>query len=239
MRPAAAGEELLLETRGEERLLYRVDRDPASVSDSAAKGSSEETELFRLLDDRLLRFRGGVLEVSDAWSRLRVPFPARDGDGLEALFGPPPPPDDGREAAGQPPTLAVYLASSARPEELRALFADPKSFARTFPEGWIATDVELRADGFDWGVREGEELLRTERARIVPDGLVLEAEGPLALFRARTLRLEPRPEGTRLRLLGVIRDPVPPRGLPEGTRRRLVFELANELLALDRVAAGG
>lgn len=239
VRPAAAGEEVLLETRGEERLLYRVDRDPASVSVSAAKGSSEETELFRLLDDRLLRFRGGVLEVTDAWSRLRVPFPARDGDGLEALFGPPAPPDDGREAAGQPPTLAVYLASGARPEALRALLADPESFAHTFPEGWIATDVELRADGFDWSVREGEELLRTERARIVPDGLVLEAEGPLALFRTRTLRLEPRPEGTRLRLLGVLRDPVPPRGLPEGTRRRLVFELANELLALDRVAAGG
>ena len=239
VRPAAAGEEVLLETRGEERLLYRVDRDPASVSVSAAKGSSEETELFRLLDDRLLRFRGGVLEVTDAWSRLRVPFPARDGDGLEALFGPPAPPDDGREAAGQPPTLAVYLASGARPEALRALLADPESFARTLPEGWTATDVAVRADGFAWSVREGEEFLRTERMRIVPDGLVLEAEGPLALFRSRTLRLEPRPDGTRLRLLGVLRDPVPPRGLPEGTRRRLVFELANELLALDRVAAGG
>ncbi|HMM33850.1 MAG TPA: hypothetical protein PKA62_03830, partial [Thermoanaerobaculia bacterium] len=219
--------------------LYRVGRDPASVSESAATGSSEETELFRLLDDRLLRFRGGVLEVSDAWSRLRVPFPARDGDGLEALFGPPPPRDDGRAAAVPAPTLAVYLASSVRSEELRALLADPGSFARTLPEGWAATDVELRADGFDWSVREGEELLRTERMRVVPDGLVLEAEGPLALFRSRTLRLEPRPGGTRLRLLATLRDAVPPRGLPEGTRRRLVFELANELLALDRVAAGG
>jgi hypothetical protein len=239
VRPAEAGPALLLETRGEERLLYRVDRQRGPLAESVAKGPSGETELFRLLDDRLLRYRGGVLEVSDAWSRLRIPFPARDGDGLEALFGPPPPRDDGREAAVHPPTLAVYLASGARPETIRTLLADPKSFARALPEGWSATDVAVRADGFAWSVREGEELLRTERMRIVPDGLVLEAEGPLALFRSRTLRLEPRPEGSRLRLLGVLRDPVPPRGLPEGTRRRLVFELANELLALDRVAAGG
>ena len=237
--PNAAGPELLLETRGEERLLYRVDRDPATLPESATKGSSEETELFRLLDDRLLRFRGGVLEISDAWSRLRFPFPARDGDGLEALFGAPPPPDDGREAAVPPPTLAVYLASGARPEALRALLADPESFARTLPGGWAATEVEVHADGYSWRVREGGELLRTERMRVVPDGLVLEADGPLALFRSRALRFEPRPEGTRLRLLGELRDPVPPRGLPEGTRRRLVFELANELLDLDRVVAGG
>ena len=239
VRPAAAGPELLLETRGEERLLYRVDRAPASLAESVPKGPSEETELFRLLDDRLLRFRGGVLEVSDAWSRLRVPFPARDGDGLEALFGPPPPRDDGREAAANPPTLAVYLASSVRPEALRALLADPESFARTLPEGWAATELELRADGFAWRVREGDELLRTERMRVVSDGLVLEAEGPLALFRSRTLRLKPRPGGTRLRLLATLRDPVPPRGLPDGTRRRLVFELASELLALARAATGG
>ena len=239
VRPSAAGPELLLETRGEERLLCRVDRDPATLPESAAKGSSDETEFFRLLDDRLLRFRGGVLEISDAWSRFRFPFPARDGEGLEALFGPPPPRYDGREAAVPPPTLAVYLASGVRPEALRALLAEPESFVRTLPEGWVATEVEARADGFAWRVREGEELLRTEEIRVVPDGLVLEAEGPLALFRSRTLRLEPRPEGTRLRLLATLRDPVPPRGLPEGTRRRLVFELANELLALDRVAGGG
>ena len=237
VRPAAAGAELLLETRGEERLLYRVDREPGPGSGPEERESPCEPELFRLLDDRLLRWRRGILEVSDAWSRLRLPFPARDGDGLEALFGPPPPRDVGREAAAQPPTLAVYLASSARSEAIHAVLAAPESFARTLPEGWTVTDVEARPDGFDWSIREGEELLRTERMRAVPEGLVLEAEGPLALFRTRTLRLEPRPEGTRLRLLGVLRDPVPPRGLPEGTRRRLVFELANELLALDRLAA--
>ncbi len=239
VRPSAAGPELLLETRGEERLLYRVDRDSDSGAAPEERESAGETELFRLLDDRLLRFRGGVLEISDAWSRFRFPFPARDSDGLEALFGPPPPRDDGREADPQPPTLAVYLASGMRPEAHRALLADAESFARTFPEGWAATAVEARSDGFTWSVREGEELLRKERMRLAPDGLVVEAEGPLALFRTRTIRLEPREEGTRLRLLGVLRDPVPPRGLPEGTRRRLVFELANELLALDRVAAGG
>ncbi len=239
VRPSPAGPELLVETRGEERLLYRVGREPGSGSEPKERKSPGEPELFRLLDDRLLRWRCGVLEVSDAWSRFRLPFPARDGDGLEALFGPPRPRDDGREAAAQPPSLAVYLASEARPEALRALLADPRSFARTLPEGWTATAIEERADGFAWRVSEGEKVLRTERMRIVPDGLVLEAAGALALFRTRKLRLEPRPEGTRLRLLGVLRDPVPPRGLPEAARRRLVFELANELLAFDRVATSG
>lgn len=241
VRPSAAGPELLLETRGEERLLYNVDRGPAAVPGHAELERPGETGLFRLFEDRLLRYRSGVLEISDAWSRFRFPFPARDGEGLEALFGPPPPPpppDDGRESVVPQPTLAVYFASSARPASLRAILADPDSFALTLPAGWLARKHDVRPDGFAWSVREGEEILRTERMRLAPDGLVLEAEGPLALFRTRTFRLEPRPGGCRLRLLATLRDPVPPRGLPEGTRRRLVFELASELLALDRVAAG-
>ncbi len=92
--------------------------------------------------------------------------------------------------------------------------------------------------GFRRTLVENGEHLRTERVTFLPDGAVVEAEGPLALFRTRTWRLEPRPFGTRLRLLSTLRDPVPPRGLPEGTRRRLVFELASELLALERLASG-
>ena len=239
VRSGSDGPELHLETRGEERLLYRVDPGPGAASAGTTNEPPGEPGLFRLLDDRLLRWKGGVLEVSDAWSRLRIPFPTSDDGGLEALFGPVSPPEEERRATANPPTLAVYLGSEVLPEAIRALLAGPESFARTLPEAWAATAVEVRADGYSWVVREAEEPLRTERVRVVPDGLVIEAEGPLALFRSRTLRLEPRPEGTRLRLLGVLRDPVPPRGLPEGTRRRLVFELANELLALDRVAAGG
>ncbi len=238
VRRGSDGPGLHLETRGEERLLYSVDPGPGAASADTTKEPPREPGLFRLLDDRLLRWKGGVLEVSDAWSRLRVPFPASDDDGLEALFGPISPPEDERWATADPPTLAVYLASEARPEAFRALLGDPESFARTLPEEWSATAVEMRADGYSWVVREAEETLRTERVRVVPDGLVIEAEGPLALFRSRTLRLQRRTDGTRLRLLGVLREPVPPRGLPDGTRRRLVFELANELLALDRVAAG-
>ena len=90
--------------------------------------------------------------------------------------------------------------------------------------------------GFERALVEEGALLRRERFRLLADGYVVEAEGPLALFRTRTLRVEPRPTGCRLRLLATLRDPVPPRGLPEGTRRRLVFELASELLALDRLA---
>ena len=99
--------------------------------------------------------------------------------------------------------------------------------------------LSVREDGFDRTLVDEGALLRTERITLLPDGIVVEAEGPLALFRTRTWRLEPRPAGTRLRLLATLRDPVPPRGLPEGTRRRLVFELASELLALDARAAEG
>lgn len=251
VRDEAGGHAVALETRGAERVLYRVEREPDATDGAAARRSTaaptgpsrdrraQAPTLFRLLDDRLLRWSAGVLEVSDSWSRLRVPFPAHDADGLEALFGPPPAAAESAAAAGVPlePTLAVYLASGARPESLRAVLADPGAFACTLPAGWLARTREVRPDGFAWSVREGEEVLRAERMRLAPDGFVLEAEGPLALFRARTFRLEPRAEGCRLRLLATLRDPVPPRGLPEATRRRLVFELANELLALDRVAA--
>ena len=244
---AGAGGELgvLLETRGDERVLYRVDRGEASTEGASGRETSLDTEpggLFRLLDDRLLRWRRGVLEVSDAWSRLRIPFPASDSDGLEALFGPPIPEPDPAAPAGRPvpePTLAVYHASEAGAANLRGLLADPAVHAALLPEGWTVEGLTVREDGFERTLVEQGAFLRSERVTLRPDGIVVEAEGPLALLRTRTWRLEPRPAGTRLRLLATLRDPVPPRGLPEGTRRRLVFELASELLALDARAAEG
>jgi hypothetical protein len=225
---------LFLETRGDERELFRVE--PAAGAGSAP--GEEGPALFRLLDDRLLRWKDGVLEVSDAWSRLRAPLPATDADGLEALFGPPVP--EGLPE-GTPPaaaTLAAYHASAESPGRLRSLLADPETATALVPDGWTVENLARRGDGFDLDLVEAGELLRRERVTILPDGSSVEAEGPLALFRTRTFRLEPRPFGTRLRLLATLRDPVPPRGLPEATRRRLVFELASELLALDRLASG-
>ncbi|MBK9968533.1 MAG: hypothetical protein IPP07_28180 [Holophagales bacterium] len=99
--------------------------------------------------------------------------------------------------------------------------------------------LAVRGDGFARTLVEEGAHLREERITLLPDGIAVEAEGPLALFRTRNWRLEPRPGGTRLRILATLRDPVPPRGLPEGARRRLVFELASELLALDAQAAAG
>lgn len=241
-----AGDEpaVVLEARGEERVLYRVGRGAApealpAPGEDADRGAGER--LFRLLDDRLLRWSDNVLEVSDAWSRLRIPFPAVDADGLESLFGPPvrePAAPDPDGVLPLEPSLAVYHASAARPQTLLRLLADPAVHAALLPEGWTARETSRRADGFERTLLDGDEVLRTERLALRPDGIAVEAEGPLALFRTRTWRLEPRAGGTRLRVLAVPRDPVPPRGLPEGTRRRLVFELASELLALDRLSAG-
>lgn len=245
VRPVGADRfELILATRGDDRVLYRLERGEASGGD-AGTGVGEEG-FFRLLDDRLLRWRDGVLEISDAWSRLRVPFPAADADGLEALFGPPipDPPAPGAFPKGEEPgevapTLAVYLASTERAESLRGLLTDPAAHAALLPDGWRVRDLEVRGDGFARTLVEDGALLRTERITLLPDGIIVEAEGPLALFRTRTWRLEPRPAGTRLRILASLRDPVPPRGLSEGARRRLVFELASELLAIDARATEG
>ncbi len=237
--------EVLLETRGDERVLYRVEpgeAHPGADEERAAAEAIGATELFRLHEDRLLRWRSGVLEITDAWSRLRIPLPATDPESGEAFFGSPLPEPGPTEAATAPapsPTLAVYHASAARLPNLKALLADPAVHAALLPEGWGVESLSVRGDGFDRTLVDGGAPLRTERITLLPEGIRVEAEGPLALFRTRTWRLEPRPGGTRLRLLATLRDPVPPRGLPEGARRRLVFELASELLALDRLAAEG
>jgi hypothetical protein len=255
VRPVGPGRsEVRLETRGDERGLFlvevpgdgrdRVDRwggpAPAARGDRGAGGPGlREPALFRLLDDRLLRWQGGVLEVADAWSRLHVPFPAGDVDGLEALFGPPVPRDETPvpgSRTGFVPTLSVYHASPEEPGRLLRLLAEPATHAALLPEGWAVEAQAPRPDGFAWRLVEDGALLRHETLTRLADGVAVEAEGPLALFRTRTWRLEPRPAGTRLRVVGTLRDPVPPRGLPEGSRRRLVFELASELLALDRLA---
>ena len=237
VRPDASGAPgVLLETRGEERLLYRIEAG-GWPEDGRGRPGRAEKPLFRLLDDRLLRWSEGTLEVSDSWSRFRLPFPAADADGLEALFGPPIPNLPAASAAPAGPTLAAYHASAEGPAHLLALLADPVAHAALLPEGWTAAELALRDDGFDRTLLEEGAFLRRESVRVSPDGVTVEAEGPTAVFRTRTWRLEARPSGTRLRLLATLRDPVPPRGLPEGTRRRLVFELASELLALDRLAA--
>ncbi len=235
---------VLLSTRGDERELYRVEPGEAPRGETAS--DSAPGELFRLLDDRLLRWRDGVLEVSDAWSRLRIPFPAADTEGLEALFGPPVPdaPAAGAVEGRMAPvaaesTLAVYHASVETPGLLRGLLAEPAVHAALLPDGWSVEELTPHGNGFGRTLVEGATPLRTERITILPDGIRVEAEGPLALFRTRTWTLEPRPAGTRLRIVATLRDPVPPRGLSEGARRRLVFELASEILAFDARASEG
>lgn len=236
--------EILLETRGEERVLYRVEPGETLPAGDAGEAVYEPGPegLFRLLDDRLLRWRSGQLEISDSWSRLSMAFPASDVEGLEALFGPPISRLEPPETAAPPvpgPSLAVYHASAAPAPHLQELLADPGVHAALLPEGWTVESLSIGEDGFERSLVEAGALLRKERVTLRPDGIVVDAEGPLALFRTRRWKLEPRPTGTRLGLLATLRDPVPPRGLPEGTRRRLVFELASELLALDAHAAEG
>jgi hypothetical protein len=225
---------LNLETRGETRRLYSVAPVAADVEGLAADGPG----LFRLLDDRLVRWRDGVLEVADAWSRLRVPFPAADVDGLEGVFGPPLPERLKAGPAPEAATLSVYHASAEGAERLLSLLADPSVLAALLPDGWTVATREAREDGFEQELVADGVLLRRERVTRRPGGLAVVAEGPLALFRTRRWHLEPRGAGTRLRIRATFRDPVPPRGLPDGTRRRLVFELASELLAFDRLASG-
>jgi hypothetical protein len=241
-RPAdAGGTDIVLETRGDERILFRVSPSESRSEKEAVDGDTGES-LFRLHEDRLLRWRDGVLEISDSWSRFRSGLPASDVDGLEALFGPPIPESIAGGAVAETPaepTLSVYHAVASDLPRLLRLLSDPGLHAALLPEGWAAERLWVSEGGFERAVVAEGKLLRSERFTLLPDGIAVAATGPLAFFQTRTWRLEPRAGGTRLRLLATLRDPVPPRGLPEGTRRRLVFELASELLALDRHAAEG
>ena len=157
--------------------------------------------------------------------------------GVVRAADPGPADGEARAPAAPGPSLAVYHAVPAEASRLLGLLGDPAVHAALLPEGWAVEQLSRRADGFERTLVEEGKLLRSERVTLRPDGITVDAEGPLALFPTRTWRLEPRPFGTRLRLLATLREPLPPRGLPEGTRRRLVFELASELLAVDRHAA--
>ena len=115
---------IVLETRERSRILYRLPSgaacEPLDAPPRAAGGwGLAEGELFRLLDDRLCRWREGTLEVLDRWSRLRVPLPGRETALLGALFHQPVQGLGETPPSAPPATLDVYESSALTPEELR------------------------------------------------------------------------------------------------------------------------
>ena len=99
------------------------------------------------------------------------------------------------KGAGTPePTLAVYHGSAAAVTRLRPSCRPRRP--RRPPSGGLDRGGPVGSeDGFERTLVEGGALLRRERITLLPDGIAVEAEGPLALFRIRTWRLEQRPAG--------------------------------------------
>ena len=104
---------VLVETRGKSMDVARLGTGPREPSGGPPSPASDpwrlgERERFRLLDDRLLRWRAGRMEVTDYWSRLTHPLGGEEKEILEALFRVPCadlseiPPD------GAPVSLSVY-----------------------------------------------------------------------------------------------------------------------------------
>ena len=124
LRPAPGGAELWLDTRGEERRIYAVSPAEGVPVDRDASPRAP----VRLLDDRFVRLRNGVLEIADAWSRLLFTPPPSDRDGLAAFLPWPLPAGDGTAPSrfDTAPELRVYDASPLPEAELRRRLADPE-----------------------------------------------------------------------------------------------------------------
>ena len=108
----AIGEDfrVLVETRGKRIEVARFGTGGPERPESLASPPVRlgERERFRLLDDRLLRWRDGKMEVTDTWSRLTHPLGGEEKELLETFFRVP-----CGELAGIPPdedpvTLSVY-----------------------------------------------------------------------------------------------------------------------------------
>jgi N-acetyltransferase len=113
--------------RGEESDLLRLDLAPG-LSPPEYRRRHEATGApgafaLRVLDDRVLYWRGGRMTILDAWSRLEYPLPPSKRSAIEKIFAlelgevtlrdaPPAVPP-------QPATLSVHHLSPAAPDEAR------------------------------------------------------------------------------------------------------------------------
>ena len=85
--------------------------------------SARDPFALRVLDDRVLFWRGGRMTILDAWSRLEYPLPATERAALAKIFAleldgialPDAPRAGGQEAA----TLSVFHLSPVAPDDVR------------------------------------------------------------------------------------------------------------------------
>lgn len=235
---------LTLAAFGGEEELWRSDLAPMPVPSFPPDPTEEPGEagprLFRLLDDRVLRWEGGRLRVDDAWGRLDIPFaPGRTV--LEELFAQPLADGDGEAAArkgGGAPTLTVREGRDGDAARIRALLSSPEGHAALLPPGLVARGTEPSGDGWSWTLAtEDGAFVRRERVRTgageplatVATVETIEGTGP---FSVRRYTVEERPGAWRVLLAAELAGEIPPRGLAEGTRKALAFALVSEILAL-------
>ena len=90
LRPSGEGESYRLVAEARGRSVEVVRLDPGTDAFIGGSGVLPHRlgprDRFRLLDDRLLRWRAGRLEVTEGWSRLTHPLGGGEKEILEALF---------------------------------------------------------------------------------------------------------------------------------------------------------
>jgi hypothetical protein len=109
-RVQGAAVQLTLEARGRtvEICRIRTGEDPPPAKRASSWHRVFEGERFRLEGDRLLRWRRGRMDVTDAWSRLSHPLGGGEKEILEALFRVPCGDLAGILPDGAPVHLAVF-----------------------------------------------------------------------------------------------------------------------------------
>jgi hypothetical protein len=161
LRPSCEGGRyrLAIEARGRSVEAVRLDPGEEGALEPPGAPAAEPgpRERLRLLDDRLLRWRDGRLEVTDGWSRLTHPLGGGEREILEALFRVPcgdldATPPDGAEAA-----LSVYdlspLPKASLEERILRLAAGPARAPGGRDEGTALRTREWRLEEAEGGTR--------------------------------------------------------------------------------------
>lgn len=253
LRRESSSLSLLLAARGRTRERERFDLsefpDQILVEESEGDDGTEGGYALRLLDDRVLHYRKGRIDVLDSWSRLSFSLPEERREILEQLFlvaGEHLAPETPERVDWGPATLTVYDRSELGIAELQARISNPQGLLRIQPAGLRAEELSAYESGWSWSlVDEQGSLVRRERVELLEDGIstrTLEGESPVATRRYSFEKTEgldsqdllaPRETGTRVVLATTLSREVPPRGLAESVRKTLVFHLVAELLALS------